>query len=228
VPLVGTPSFYCRLDAGNSSVSFGTTVKFSIGAPKPDASIFELDGNAQGYACTGPIGSPNCTTRAFSVPQFQNAIVGNVKNLTLCVPARRNTDCNNVNQSPWPPASVTSVPAGEGFQLLVADDPTYKPGTPAAPVPWDGLVRIATAGSCSLETRHDNDNGDVPPSPFPGRPGYSDDGPKGVGPYAEFDIHAGSRGTCAITVSEGLKYITDLRDPANPRPRSTTLALTVR
>lgn len=219
VPIAGTPSFYCRIDPGSSSITFGQLVKFFVSAPKADASVFEFDGPSSAFLCNNN-STAECDTPSFNVPTNQNLIVTNVRDLAICVPVVDNTDCNNVNHSLSPPASTQSVPAGRGFQLLIADDPSYKPGTLAAPVPWDGLLRIATSGSCHIDTSSDNSNGDEPP-------GYSDQNKSGVGPYAEFDLVAGSSGTCTITTSEDPKFITDLSDPQNPKPRSKSITITV-
>jgi hypothetical protein len=224
VPLVGDPSLYCHVDPGDSTITFGQITTFAIGSPSPDASIFELDGTAQGFACTA---SSQCNVPSFTVPTFQNFIAGNVKDLQLCVPARVNTDCNNVGGSASPPPSERIVSAGRDFQLLVADDPTYKPGSMTAPVPWDGLFRILVNGPCHLNTGPDHNNGDVPPSPFPGQPGYSDSDQNGVGPYSEFDVSTTGKGTCTITATEDTKYITDYSDPQHPKPRSTTVSVSI-
>ena len=219
VPIAGTPSIYCNIDPGTSSITFGQTVKFFVAAPKPDASVFEFDGPSSAYLCTDA-STAECDTPAFNVPTYQNLIVANAKSLVLCVPATENTDCNNVNNSATPPASTQTVNAGQEFQLLVADDPTYAPGTANAPVPWSGLFTLSFSGPCKADTGPDNDNGDVPP-------GYTDAGQTGVGPYAEFDVDATGTGTCSITVNEDPKFITDYSNPANPTGRSTTLTLTV-
>ena len=218
IPLVGTPSFYCQINSQNSAITFGQIVQFAIGAPKPDAAVIQLDGPTQAYLCPGaPV---KCNTASFTVPTFQTFIAANVQALRLCVPLQEDTDCNNVNNNPSPPPSTQNAKAGRDFQLLVADDPTYKPGTPAAPVPWSGLFRMKLTGPCHLSTAPDNDNGDVPP-------GYSDDKQNGVGPYAEFDVTPTGTGTCSITAAEGLKYITDDSNSANPVPRSATIQITI-
>jgi hypothetical protein len=142
-----------------------------------------------------------------------------VQSLRLCAPAKPNTDCNGVDNDPQG-GSRTSVPAKHDFQVLVADDPTYKPGTPSAPVPWSGLFKMVLTGPCHLSTAPDNDNGDVPP-------GYSDDGQKGVGPNAEFDVTPTGTGSCVITASEDPKYITDFSNPNNPEPRSATICIDI-
>ncbi len=227
IPLVGTPSFFCHLDPGDSTITFGQLVKFFISAPQPDASILGLDGPTRTFLCA-PGTTQQCNTPAFSIPEVKNVVVGNVRDLKLCVPLEANTDCNDVNEMKPAPAATNSVPFGHSFQLLVADDPTYKPGTPTAPVPWDGLFRIHFSGPCELRRSPDNNNGDVPPSPFPGQPGYSDADQTGIGPYAEFDIRPNARGICAITVSEDPAYITDDSNPANPTGRSASLTVTIR
>ena len=218
VPLVGIPSFYCHIATPNGAVvTFGQLVKFTIGTPKPDRSIFEPDGTAQGFACTL---ASDCNVPQFSVPStYQNFIAGNVQDLRLCAPATANVDCNGVTGDTQG-AAQTSVPAGREFQVLVADDSTYKPGTPSAPVPWDGLFRMQLSGPCALETTDDPDEGHEPPL-------YTDAQQTGVGPNAEFDVVTTGPGTCSITASEDGRYITDYTDPANPQPRSATLAVTV-
>jgi hypothetical protein len=222
VPLVGTPSFYCQLSTpNNAAVTFGQTVNFNVLAPPPDRAIFEPDGNPQGFACGLPANNASsCNVPQFSVPTtYQNFIVGNVQDLRLCAPATPDVDCNNFDSDPQG-GSRTSVPCCREFQLLVADDPTYKPPTSSVQ-PWDGLFRMSlTPGICELSTKPDNDNGDAPP-------GYSDDGQKGVGPAAEFDIQPLAPGTCTITATEDSRYIIDDSNPANPVPRSATVAITV-
>ncbi len=219
VPIAGTPSIYCNIDPGTSSITFGQTVKFFIAAPKPDASVFEFDGPSSAYLCSNA-STAECDTPSFNVPTYQNLIVANAKSLVLCVPAVQNTDCNNVNDSASPPPSTQTVRAGQQFDLLVADDPTYAPGTANAPVPWSGLFTLTFSGQCRQDTGSDNNNGDTPP-------GYTDANQTGVGPYAEFDVDATGSGTCTITVNEDPKFITDYSNPANPTGRSTTLTLTV-
>jgi hypothetical protein len=212
-PLVGTPSFYCQINPANSAITFGQTVQFTIGAPKPDAAVIQLDGPTQAYACSGT--AVNCNTPSFNIPTFQKFIAGNVKDLTACVPQKKNTDCNNINGSPSPPPSTNYVKAGQDFQLLVADDPTYKPGTPTFPVPWDGLFRMTLCGPCQLV------QGYMPPN----LPGYNDNG---QGPDAAFTVKPTGKGTCTITAAEGKRYITDFSNPANPKARSTTVKVTIR
>jgi hypothetical protein len=218
VPLVGTPSFYCEITPANdAAITFGQTVTFNITLSKSDGAIFEPDGQPQGFACTS---SNSCNVPQFSVPTtYQQFISGNVQDLRLCVPAKANTDCNNVSGDPQG-GSVTTVSPYRSFQVLVADDPTYKPGTASAPVPWDGLLRLALSGPCQLSTAPDNDNGDVPP-------GYTDDGQKGVGPNAEFDVVPTGTGSCVITTSEDPKYIIDYSNPSNPQPRSAAITITI-
>ncbi|MGR4063878.1 MAG: hypothetical protein ACLQPV_00345, partial [Vulcanimicrobiaceae bacterium] len=166
VPIAGTPSIYCNIDPGTSSITFGQVVKFFVAAPKPDASVFEFDGPSSAYLCTNS-STAECDTPSFNVPTYQNLIVANAKSLVLCVPVTEDTDCNNVNNSPTPPPATQTVRAGQAFQLLVADDPTYTPGSANAPVPWSGLFTLTFGGQCKLDTGPDNDNGDVPP-------GYTD------------------------------------------------------
>lgn len=218
VPLVGIPSFYCHITpANNATITFGDVVTFAIGDPKPDRSIFEPDGAAQGFECTL---RNACNVPQFSVPTtYDNFIASNALDLAMCVPAQPNVDCNNVAGDPQG-GSLTSVQAGHEFQLFVADDPTYKPGTSQHPVPWDGLFRLKLTGPCHLDTAADPDNGDHPPH-------YTDSGQTGVGPNAEYDVIPTGEGTCAMTVSEDPKYITDFSDPSNPEPRSLTLSIPV-
>ena len=217
IPLVGTPSFYCNVTPASGNITFGNIVTFTITTPKPDRAIFEPDGNPQGFACTP---ASQCNVPAFSVPTtYQNFIAGNVQDLRLCAPATPSVDCNGVAGDPQG-GSRTSVPARRPFQVLVADDPTYAPGTANAPVPWDGLFRMQLSGACILSPAPDNNNGDTPPN-------YTDDEQKGVGPNAEFDVKPIGTGTCTITTSEDTRYIIDYSNPANPQPRTATLSVTV-
>ncbi len=220
VPIAGTPSFYCSVDPGTSAIAFGRVIKFFIGRPKYDASVFEFDGPSSAYLCTSG-SSVQCDTPSFSIPTYRNLIVANAKDLQMCVPVTPNADCNNVAGKPSPPPSMQTVSRGAEFQLLVADDPTYKPGTRTAPVPWDGLLRLTVSGKCRINTRPDSENGETPP-------GYSDDDQRGVGPSAEFDISPTGSGTCSITTSEDPKFITDYSDPQHPTGRSKTIAITIR
>ncbi|MEO6913138.1 MAG: hypothetical protein ABI182_03835 [Candidatus Baltobacteraceae bacterium] len=219
IPIAGTPSFYCRIDPGSSSITFGQVVKFFVSRPKADASVFEFDGPSSAFLCNNN-STAECDTPSFNVPTYRNLIVANAQDLALCVPVVDNTDCNNIAHNASPPPATQTVSAGRSFQLLVADDPSYKPGTLAAPVPWDGVLRIAASGACHIYTSADNGNGEEPP-------GYSDQNQKGVGPYAEFDVVAGTSGTCTITAGEDPKFITDFSDPQNPKPRSKSLTVTV-
>jgi hypothetical protein len=218
VALVGTPSFYCEVTPANGgATTFGQTVTFNIALSKSDGAVFEADGQPQGFACTT---SNSCNVPQFTAPTtYQTFISANVQDLRLCVPAKVNTDCNNVNNDPQG-GSRTTVPRKRDFQVFVADDPTYKPGTASAPVPWDGLFRIALTGPCHLSTSPDNNSGDVPP-------GYTDDGQKGVGPNAEFDVTPTGTGSCVITTSEDPKYIINYSNPSNPQPRSATITVAI-
>jgi hypothetical protein len=223
VPIAGTPSFYCQVDPGTSSINFGQIVKFFVGSPLADRSVFGFDGpSSPAYVCNGTSASVECDTPAFNVPNFKNLIVSNAKDLALCVPVTDNTDCNNISGSPSPPPSTLTVPKGQDFQFLVADDPSYHPGTPAAPLPWSGLLGITASGACQVNNGSDNDNGDEPP-------GYTDANQTGVGPNAEFDITASNYGgTCTLTITEDPNYITeDFSNPQNPVGRSATLNVTV-
>ncbi|MGB6985575.1 MAG: hypothetical protein WBD74_06295 [Candidatus Aquilonibacter sp.] len=219
VPLVGTPSFYCQITPANgSTTTFGQIVTFNLTLTQSDGAVFEPDGQPQGFACTT---SNSCNVPQFTVPTtYQTFISGNVQDLRICAPAKVDTDCNNVNNDPQG-GSRTAVPVKRNFQVLVADDPTYKPGTASAPVPWDGLLRMALTGPCHLSTSPDNDNGDVPP-------GYTDDGQKGVGPNAEFDVTPTGTGSCVITTSEDPKYIINYSNPSNPQPRSATITIVIK
>lgn len=218
VPLVGIPSFYCKITPiNNGTIAFGQLVTFDIGAPKPDRSIFEPDGVSQGFACTE---SSSCNVPGFTVPtNYQQFIAGNVRDLVLCAPVTSTLDCNGVSGDTQG-GSRTTVPSGSDFDVLVADDPTYKPGTEAAPVPWDGIFRKSVTGQCKLSSSGDANNGDAPPL-------YSDNGQNGTGPYAEFDVTPTAPGTCTITVSEDPKYITDYTNPGSPVARSASLTVTI-
>lgn len=227
VPLVGRPSFFCRVDPGESPITFGSTVKFHIDDPKLDASVLGLDGSLNSYACTDGLTLTGLPTAECDTPQFTavssaltsgltNVIVGNVDDLRLCVPVTENTDCNKLT-SPAP--SRTTVTAGRDFQLLVADDMTYAPNKG----PWDGFFRKAISPPCTFSTSPDNNNGDVPP-------GYTDSNQQGVGPFAEFDVTVlrAATGTCTITMSEDPLFITvDFSNPTSPKGRSKQLTLTI-
>ena len=218
VPLVGIPSFFCKIvPVNNGTIAFGQLVTFDIGVPKPDHSIFEPDGVSQGFYCTD---ASSCNVPAFTVPTtYQQFIAGNVLDLVLCAPVTTTLDCNGVSGVPQG-GSRTTVPFGSDFDVLVADDPTYKPGTEASPVPWDGIFRKKVSGQCVLSSAGDANNGDAPPK-------YSDAQQNGTGPYAEFDITPTAPGTCTITVSEDPKYITDYSNPSSPVARSASLTVTI-
>jgi hypothetical protein len=221
VALVGTPSFYCDLTTPfNAPVTFGQTVKFNVLSPPADRALFEPDGVPQGFACSAPSNnSSSCNVPQFSIPTtYQNFIVGNVQDLRSCVPVTSGVDCNGFGTDRQGGAR-TNVPCCREFQLLVADDPTYKP--PASSLqPWDGLFRMTyTPGVCVASTGPDNDHD--------GPPGYSDSAQKGIGPAAEFDVALLASGTCTITVTEDSKYIIDDSNPSAPTPRSATITLTV-
>ncbi|HZY98670.1 MAG TPA: hypothetical protein VFE36_03785 [Candidatus Baltobacteraceae bacterium] len=220
VPLVGTPSFFCQLSTPNNAVvTFGQTVTFNVLSPPPDRALFEPDGQPQGFACGEPTNNASsCNVPQFSTPTtYQNFIVGNVQDLRLCFAAKLNTDCNTFGTDPQGGALTKLRCCGE-FQLLVADDPTYKPPTSSAQ-PWDGLFRMSfTAGVCVPKVGPDADD-DAPP-------GYSDN-QKGIGPAAELDVKVLAPGTCTITVTEDSRYILDDGNPSAPKPRSATIALPV-
>lgn len=219
VPRVGRPSFFCHLDPGTSSITFGALVKFFIGTPQPDASVLGLDGPSTTFVCGAASASTECDTPAFTVSNtsataFQNVIVGNVDALRACVPVTDNTDCNNLI-SPAPSTTSVSVSVHD-FQLLVADDPSYRPGRG----PWDGIFRRAIVnGPCSLST--EPDTGDGPP-------GYTDSNQVGAGPFAEFEVVPSGIGTCTIALSEDAKFIVgDFSNPLNPTGRSVQLSITI-
>jgi len=223
VALVGTPSFYCQLNTPNNApITFGQTVKFNILSPPPDRAIFEPDGAPQGFACSEPTNNASsCNVPQFTIPTtYENFIVGNVQDLRICVPATPNVDCNGFGSDPQGGTrSYVKCCHGE-FQVLVADDPTYKPPTSPSQ-PWDGLFRMAyTSGVCRASTEPDY-NDDAPP-------GYTDIGQKGVGPAAEFDVTPLAPGTCTITVTEDPKYIIDDSNPSAPGPRSATVSVTIK
>ncbi len=217
VPLVGIPSFFCHITPANGgSIQFGQTVTFDIVKPKPDRAVFEPDGAAQGFECTL---DNSCNVPQFSVPAtYDNFIAGNVQDLRSCVTAKESIDCNAVGNNPQGPPQ-SRVGDRENFHVLIADDPTYKPGTPAAPVPWDGVFHMTLQGPCTIETRAGSYN-DAPP-------GYTDNAGFAIGPNAELDIKPTGSGTCSITATEDKRFITDYSDPQNPKPRSTTLSVTI-
>ncbi len=223
VPIVGIPAFYCALNPANApTITFGNTVKFSVGAPKPDRAFLELDGPTNAFPCTDTA-TPECDTPAFTVPTIQNVIVGNVQDLRACVFVNPNADCNNVKDAVSPPPAATSVLPNHAVDVLVADDPTY-----AAPAFGGFELTIPSGSACRINNGPD-ENGDVPGPPFytdPGGPQASPPATGGtatdakfvaVGPYAEFDLVSGSSGTCSVTVTE-----TD-----GPLKRSVTLSLPI-
>ena len=225
VPLVGIPEFFCKLrPANNSAISFGTAGApntFTITNPNPDRAVFEPDGVAQGFQCTDDVQKPSCSVPQFTVPTtYQNFIVGNVQDIKMCVPQQTDADCNGLHGSPAP--SATSVPNGPDFQLLVADDPTYKAGTTStgATAPWNGsLTPSVDSGPCTIDNSVDN-NGDAP--------GYTDLQPPGRGPDAEFDIHTTGVGNCILRITEDPAFIiTDFSDPAHAKGRSQTVAIPI-
>lgn len=221
VAVVGTPSFYCQLTTpGNAPVTFGQTVKFNILSPPPDRALFQPDGTPQGFACSEPVNNASsCNVPQFSIPTtYQNFIVGNVQDLRACVPATPGLDCNGFGTDRQG-GRLSKSPCCKDFQLLVADDPTYKPPSSSLQ-PWDGLFRMAyTSGVCQPSPEVDDDND--------GPPGYSDNGQKGIGPAAEFDVRPLAAGTCTVTVTEDPKYIIDDSNPSAPTPRSATVSITI-
>jgi hypothetical protein len=222
VPLVGTPSFFCHLDPGNASITFGAPINFYIGTPKPDASVLGLDGPSETFTCQQATSTTTCGTPTFtiattpvtvlpSVTLFQNVVVSNAQELRICVPATEDTDCNQLVE---PAPSRTSVPFGQKFQVLVADDPTYR----ANAGPWDGNFRSSLSGPCSFAQT------DVGSEPT----GYSDTGQQGIGPKAEFDVVPTGSGVCKITMSEDPRFITaDFSNPAHPVGRTVHLSITI-
>ena len=219
IPRVGRPSFFCRINPGTGSITFGTLVKFFIGVPKVDRSVLGLDGPSTSFICGTASTSTECDTSSFTVDNtsptaFQNVIVGNVDDLRACVPVTADTDCNSLT-APAPSTTTVSARAHD-FELLVADDATYRPGAG----PWDGLFRHAiVSGPCVFDTGRDS--GDGPP-------GYSDSNLTGPGPLAEFDLTATGTGVCTMTVSEDPKFIIgDFSNPANPLGRSVQLSITI-
>lgn len=221
VPLVGHPAFYCQLTTpNNASLTLGQTVNFTVLSPPADRAVFQPDGTTQGFACSEPANNASsCNVPQFTIPTtYQNFIVGNVQDLRICVPATPGVDCNGFSTDPQG-GTRSWVPCCRNFQLLVADDPTYKP--PTSPnQPWDGLFRMTyTQGVCKASTKPDNDND--------GPPGYSDVGQTGVGPAAEFDVTPLAAGTCTVTVTEDPKYITDDSNPSAPVPRSASVSVTI-
>jgi hypothetical protein len=216
VPLVGIPSFFCHLDPGSASITFGAPLNFYIGTPKPDASVLGLDGPSETFTCqqapsTTTCGTPTFTIGAASATTFQNVVVGNAEDLRICVPFTEDTDCNQLVE---PPQSRTTVPFGQNFQVLVADDPTYRPNAG----PWDGKFRSSLTGPCHFA---ETDLGSEPP-------GYSDVGQTGVGPKAEFDVVPTGSGVCTITMSEDPRFITaDFSNPEHPLGRTVNLAITI-
>jgi hypothetical protein len=217
VPLVGTPSFYCDITPANgSTTTFGQIVTFNITLSKTDGAIFEPDGQPQGFACSN---SNSCNVPQFTVPtMYQRFISGNVQDLRLCAPAKVAIDCNGVSGDPQG-GSRTTVSPDHDFRVLVADDPTYKPGTASAPVPWDGLFRLALTGPCHI-CRSQNTNANRPP-------GYTYNNQEAVGPNADFEVVPTGTGSCVITASEDPKYIIDYSNPNNPQPRSAAIAITI-
>ena len=218
VVILGIPSFYCQLGTVDSpTVLFGTpTVTFTVGAPKPDRLFIGLDGPSSEHLCAAT-GAATCVAPAFTVPTIQNVIVGNVLDVQVCVAATNGTNCNsNANPAASPAPAAASVPHRHDVHLLVADDATYTavPGTCSAPAICGGFSLDTSAGSCTINNGPDL-NGDVPTAPAYKDPGGPQESPPvssgtsthaffpAVGPYVEFDLISGNKGTtCAVTVTE--------------------------
>ncbi|HMD02109.1 MAG TPA: hypothetical protein VKG44_03990, partial [Candidatus Baltobacteraceae bacterium] len=197
---LGTPSYFCTLGTVNSAtVLFGSpTVTFTIGAPLADVSFIGYDGPAGEFLCA-PTGTTTCTTPAFTVPTVQNVIVGNVRDLQVCIPAAANADCNtNVHPAASPAPQASSIPSGSQIELLVADDPTYASSNTRCSASANcGGLSLSTSGSCSIDDGAD-DNSDIPPGyNDPGGPQQSPPVSSGtstsanfpaVGPFAGFDL----------------------------------------
>ena len=237
LPKVGKPKFFCDVSPADSpSLTFGqagsSSNTFTINNPDPDRAVIVGDGTVQGFQCNANA-SPSCNAPTFVIgsssqggpPAFQRFISGNVQDLRACVPQSVFVDCNGVTGDTQG-GSVTSVSGGREFEVLVADDPTYMPGTPAAPVPWTGKLYASVSGACQLNTGPDLDTGDHPPL-------YTDGPVPAIGPNAEFDVNANfvtTTSTCTFSVTEDPTgaYITDLVDnPASPQPRSASITITV-
>ncbi|MFN2460378.1 MAG: hypothetical protein ABR591_06805 [Candidatus Velthaea sp.] len=216
-PLVGRPSFFCHFNPGNATLVFGNVVKFFIGTPKPDVSVLGLDGPTTTFICGAATTNTECDTSSFTIDNtsptaFQNVVVGNADDLRECVPATPNTDCNALT-SPAP--ATTSVPSNANFELLVADDPSYRPGAG----PWSGVftAAIATPSVCAFVTS--------PSATIGTPPNYTLASPQGNGPNAEFVINPLKRGTCTISMSEDPKFINV--NPLNPTGRSVQLSVSI-
>lgn len=219
VPRVGRPSFFCHINPGTGSITFGTLVKFFIGVPKVDRSVLGLDGPNTSFICGTAATSTECDTPQFTVNNssstaFQNVIVGNVDDLRACVPVSDNTDCNSLT-SPAPSTTTVSSSVHE-FELLVADDATYRPGAG----PWDGLFRRSiVSGPCTFSNAPDTHDGP---------PGYTDSNQTPTGPLAELEVNTGGPGVCVISLSEDPAFIVaDFSNPANPLGRSVQLTITI-
>ncbi len=213
IHLLGTPSFYCVLAPGQtgSSTTFGTNagdvVTFILGPnAQPDSSFVGLDGPPIYVPCTPAGSGQTCSAPAFTIPTYTKAIVSNITDIAVCVPAKPNTDCNGVAGNPKAP-SAPSVPPGNQVQLLFRDDATYNAANTFGGVT---LQIDGTWPPCTIDVGSDNDS-DVPP-------GYTDPAPpagatplladfQGVGPYVEFDLRAQAAGTCSVRLTEdtGLK-----------------------
>jgi len=253
VPILGIPQYYCTLGTVNSdTVVFGSSnVTFTIASPLPDLSFIGYDGPASQFPCNQPSGgTTTCTTPTFTVPNVQNIIVGNALDLQICLPVVAETNCNsNADVFATPGPSLTTASAGIELDVLVADDPSYKPPSPAGPpgyvsscVPAPpaicGSFTITTSGTadpsaptgivCAVDNGGD-ENGDSPanytdpggPQELPAVSGGNSNSAlfPGVGPFAEFDIDTFGPGTCTITVTEA-------DGPAQPF-RSASLSVTL-
>jgi hypothetical protein len=179
--------------------------------------VLGLDGPSETFTCQQASATTTCGTPTFAISTtsataFQNVVVGNAEDLRICVPVTGDTDCNALVE---PAPARTSVPFGQGFQVLVADDPTYRAGAG----PWDGKFRSSLSGPCSFA---DSDLGGSDP------PGYSDVGQQGIGPKAEFDVVPTGSGICTITMREDPRFITaDFSNPANPVGRTVQLSISI-
>jgi hypothetical protein len=253
VPILGIPQYFCTLGTVNSdTVAFGpSNVTFTIASPLPDLSFIGYDGPTSQFPCNQPSGSTTtCITPTFTVPTVQNIIVGNALDLQICLPIVAETNCNsNADVFATPGPSLTTATAGTELDVLVADDPSYKPPSPAGPpaflsscVPAPpaicGSFKITTSGTadpsaptglvCAVDNGSD-ENGDSPnnytdpggPQELPAVSGGNSNSAifPGVGPFSEIDIDTFGPGTCTVTVTE-------VDGPAQPF-RSASLSVTL-
>lgn len=200
-PIVGKPSFYCTLDPGSATITFGSAVSFSISKPIPDASIISLDGPTSTFLCTGS-SEQQCPYTSFTIPQFQNVIASNVQDLQACAPLSSGTDCSGTLR--------TSVSSGATFDAVVVDDPSYTASTPLHPVPWDGLLRAKTEGACSLT-----------------QPTGSDGIAYLPGPSVRFGVKANGTGSCRVLAWEDTAFIAYYAIPTAPKARTTAVDVVV-